>query len=85
MVKLSDYLTANEMDQLLFYKDNTLAEVKSRVSFSIYGAPETTNSMKSMNSYTISSAGPTSASSLTYVMMNKGDIYLDSIEVMQYY
>ena len=83
-IPLSDHLSTKEMDQLLFRKYKTNPEIYSRISLYIYGTPDTFTFGKAVNTSSISTAGLTQVFSPTYYLINKGDTFYDTLQLMEY-
>ena len=69
-IPLSDHLSLDEMNQLLFKKLDVFNEIYSRISLRFQGTPNTFNFARLMSSSSISTAGLTSLYPPLFFSMN---------------
>ena len=73
------------MDTLLFIKYEDDPELNLRIDLNIYGIKNGTNFWRTMNSYSVSTAGYTEGQMSTYIEVNTGDQVFETFLLMLYY
>ena len=66
-IPLADHLSPCEMETLLFIRYEDDPELRIRIDLNIYGVPNRTNFWRSMNSFSISTAGYTEGNISVYI------------------
>ena len=73
------------METLLFIKYEDDPELNLRIDLNIYGIKNVTNFWRTMNSYSVSTAGYTEGQMSTYIEVNTGDQVFETFLLMLYY